>query len=95
MHALRAHLLLRSGMFVNTVNSKHFVLIVNPSGKIKCGPFLGTALDFLPMGYIIPPIPPPAGIAGVSSLILATTDSVVSSVDATPGEEKAFYRYMG
>ena len=33
--------------------------------------------------YIIPPIPPPAGIAGASSLIFATTDSVVSRVDAT------------
>ena len=33
--------------------------------------------------YIIPPIPPPAGIAGASSLMLATTDSVVRSVDAT------------
>ena len=34
--------------------------------------------------YIMPPIPgPPAGIAGVSSLMVATTDSVVSSVDAT------------
>ena len=34
--------------------------------------------------YIIPPLPaPPAGIAGVSSLMFATTDSVVSKVDAT------------
>ena len=34
--------------------------------------------------YIMPiPAPAPAGIAGVSSLMLATTDSVVSSVDAT------------
>lgn len=35
--------------------------------------------------YIIPPIPgaPPAGIAGVSSLIFATADSVVSNVEAT------------
>ncbi len=34
--------------------------------------------------YIIPPIPgPPAGIAGVSSLMFATTDSVVRSVLAT------------
>lgn len=33
--------------------------------------------------YIIPIPWPPAGAAGVSSLILATTDSVVSSVDAT------------
>ena len=33
--------------------------------------------------YIIPPIPAPAGIAGVSSLIFATTDSVVRSVEAT------------
>ncbi len=32
--------------------------------------------------YIIPPIPP-AGIAGASSLMFATTDSVVRSVDAT------------
>lgn len=37
----------------------------------------------LAFSYIIPPIPPPAGIAGVSSLMLATTDSVVSSVLAT------------
>ena len=29
------------------------------------------------------PPAPPAGIAGTSSLIVATTDSVVSSVDAT------------
>ena len=35
--------------------------------------------------YIIPPMPPipPAGIAGASSLIFATTDSVVSNVEAT------------
>ena len=33
--------------------------------------------------YIIPPMPPPGGIIGVSSLILATTDSVVKRVDAT------------
>ena len=33
--------------------------------------------------YYIIPIPPPAGIAGTSSLIFATADSVVSSVDAT------------
>ncbi len=33
--------------------------------------------------YIIPPIPPPAGIAGASSLMFATTDSVVRSVEAT------------
>ena len=31
----------------------------------------------------MPPIPPPAGIAGTSSLMLATTDSVVNNVDAT------------
>ena len=36
------------------------------------------------LNYIIPiPPAPPAGIAGVSSLIFATTDSVVSKVDAT------------
>ena len=34
--------------------------------------------------YIMPPIPgAPAGIAGASSLIVATTDSVVRSVEAT------------
>ena len=34
--------------------------------------------------YIIPiPPAPPAGIAGTSSLIVDTTDSVVRSVDAT------------
>ena len=33
--------------------------------------------------YIIPPMPAPAGIAGASSLIVATTDSVVRSVEAT------------
>lgn len=33
--------------------------------------------------YIIPIPAPPAGIAGVSSLIFATTDSVVSNVEAT------------
>ena len=33
--------------------------------------------------HIIPPIPAPAGAAGVSSLIFATTDSVVSKVEAT------------
>ena len=37
---------------------------------------------FYPGNYIIP-IPPPAGIAGVSSLMFATQDSVVRSVDAT------------
>ena len=36
------------------------------------------------MNYIIPiPAPAPAGIAGVSSLIFATTDSVVNNVEAT------------
>ena len=36
------------------------------------------------MFYIMPmPPAPPAGIAGTSSLMFATTDSVVSSVDAT------------
>ena len=39
-------------------------------------------LYLVPVFYIIP-IPPPAGIAGTSSLILATADSVVRSVDAT------------
>ena len=39
---------------------------------------------FYPGNYIIPSPPSaPAGIAGVSSLIVATTDSVVSRVDAT------------
>lgn len=33
--------------------------------------------------YIIPPMPAPAGIAGVSSLMLATADSVVRNVEAT------------
>ena len=33
--------------------------------------------------YIIPIPAPPAGIAGVSSLMEATTDSVVSKVEAT------------
>ena len=33
--------------------------------------------------YIIPIPAPPAGIAGASSLMFATTDSVVNSVDAT------------
>ena len=37
------------------------------------------------VNYIIPPMPPPmpAGIAGASSLMSATTDSVVSIVAAT------------
>ena len=39
---------------------------------------------FIAGTYIIPPMPPaPAGIAGVSSLIFATTLSVVSRVLAT------------
>ena len=33
--------------------------------------------------HIIPPMPAPAGAAGVSSLMFATTDSVVSKVEAT------------
>ena len=33
--------------------------------------------------YIIPGIPPPAGIGGTGSLIVPTTDSVVRSVEAT------------
>ena len=33
--------------------------------------------------YIIPPIPPPAGMGGTGSLMDATTDSVVRSVEAT------------
>ena len=33
--------------------------------------------------YIIPPMPAPAGIAGAGSLMVATTDSVVSRVLAT------------
>ena len=41
--------------------------------KTKAAP-RGTASFF---GYIIP-IPPPAGIAGTSSLMFATTDSVVN-----------------
>lgn len=45
--------------------------------------FLRSNVFCAPDDYIIPPIPPPAGIAGVSSLMLATADSVVSSVDAT------------
>ena len=42
-------------------------------------------LDWHMTFYIIPPIPAPApaGIAGVSSLIFATADSVVRSVEAT------------
>ena len=40
--------------------------------------------DFAGASYIIPPIPaPPAGAAGAGSLMLATTDSVVSRVAAT------------
>lgn len=43
-----------------------------------------TCSVYLRGSYIIPPMPPaPPGIAGVSSLMLATTDSVVSRVDAT------------
>ena len=41
------------------------------------------SLSYRTLTYIIPPIPPPAGIAGASSLMFATTDSVVRSVDAT------------
>ena len=33
--------------------------------------------------YIMPPIPPPAGICGAGSLMFATTDSVVNKVLAT------------
>ena len=40
-------------------------------------------LGFLLMCYIIPPMPTPAGIAGVSSLMFATQLSVVRNVDAT------------
>jgi len=40
-------------------------------------------LVFSLRAYIIPPMPAPAGIAGVSSLIFATTLSVVSRVLAT------------
>ncbi len=39
--------------------------------------------DFHLINYIMPPIPPPAGIGGISSLIVPTTDSVVRSVEAT------------
>ncbi len=48
----------------------------------KCLP-LGRRL-FLSLRFYIIPMPGlPAGIAGASSLMFATTDSVVSSVDAT------------
>ena len=33
--------------------------------------------------YIPMPMPPPAGIGGVGSLMVETTDSVVRSVEAT------------
>ena len=47
----------------------------------KKGPYFRTVPSHI---FYIMPIPaPPAGIAGVSSLIVATTDSVVKSVDAT------------
>lgn len=47
---------------------------------IRCVPFTRYGV----CDYIIPiPPAPPAGIAGTSSLIFATTDSVVSNVEAT------------
>ena len=42
-----------------------------------------TLLRKVTTSYIIPPMPPPAGIGGTSSLMFATTDSVVRSVEAT------------
>ena len=50
----------------------------------RSGIFMSRLRRSGPDAYIIPPMPaPPAGIAGVSSLMLATTLSVVSSVLAT------------
>lgn len=46
----------------------------------------GVFLSFMGIfhrAYIIPPMPAPAGAAGVSSLMFATTDSVVRRVEAT------------
>lgn len=59
-----------------------YARLAKPHGEIKC-PLRGRLISFR-VAYIIPmPGAPPAGIAGVSSLILATTDSVVNRVDAT------------
>ncbi len=61
-------------------------LCINEFTQKICRPFyLLCAAAYLSnaISYIMPPIPPPAGIAGVSSLIFATADSVVRKVDAT------------
>ena len=66
--------------FIVNLDSKCFAFIVNQTGESKCH---YVALTFLQFGYIIPPMPAPAGIAGASSLIFATTLSVVRKVLAT------------
>lgn len=52
------------------------------SGTVQKEPTFLSALSFITFNYIMP-IPPPAGIAGASSLMEETTDSVVSNVEAT------------
>ena len=52
-------------------NSEYFLLFLNSSSFRQI------------RNYIIPIPAPPAGAAGCGSLIVDTTDSVVSSVDAT------------
>ena len=57
------------------------IIFINPKKSTLC--FQSMPISFIIKFYYIIPIPPPAGIAGASSLIVATADSVVRSVDAT------------
>ena len=65
----------------------HFLLISGHSSNKKavaCEHATAFFIFLIVCAYIIPmPPAPPAGIAGVSSLMFATADSVVRSVDAT------------
>ena len=64
------------------------VMLPHIANKFACDSFCYSTCQ---LNYIIPMPAPPAGIAGVSSLMFATADSVVRSVDAT---DVAFWRAL-
>lgn len=67
-----------------TQNNSYIFLKYTQTLKISRIPFIEVyGLFSKNINYIIPIPPAPAGIAGSSDLILATTDSVVNKVDAT------------
>ena len=62
---------------------RHINVYTSSISKVHFRNFFCINISIARYYQYMPPMPPPAGIGGTSSLILATADSVVRKVDAT------------